>query len=189
MEEKIFRLREELHHILSDFEKQIRPEPGQILVVGCSTSEVTGQKIGTSGSMEVAAALFAEFRRFAESTGLELAFQCCEHLNRSLVVERNIQKRLGLEIVTVIPVPKAGGSMAATAYRAFDDPVVVEWIRADYGIDIGDTLIGMHLKPVAVPVRVSSPKVGHAHVILAKTRPKLIGGPRAVYSPEESGKY
>jgi uncharacterized protein (TIGR01440 family) len=170
--------------ILREFRQNVALTSEHILVIGCSTSEVIGEKIGTAGSTEVAAMLFAELKKWHEETGVQLAFQCCEHLNRALVVERKTALSRQLEIVSVIPVPSAGGAMAAYAYRHLVDPVVVEFIQADAGIDIGDTLIGMHLKHVAVPVRVSLKRIGHAHVTLAKTRPKLIGGARAVYSLE-----
>lgn len=156
----------------------------QVLVIGCSTSEIAGEKIGTSGSMKVAEIVYQEADQFAGKTGVSLAFQCCEHLNRALVVEREIAERNNLEIVSVIPISSAGGSMATYAYQQMKDPVVVEFIKADFGIDIGDTFIGMHLKHVAVPVRVSLNSIGYAHVTLAKTRPKLIGGERAVYHLE-----
>ena len=170
--------------ILAEFRKQVLLSPEQILVIGCSTSEVTGEKIGTAGTTEVAEMLFNELRKLEEETGVQLAFQCCEHLNRALVVEKQTAVRRNLEVVSVIPVRSAGGAMAEYAYRHMKEPVVVEFIKADAGIDIGDTLIGMHLKHVAVPVRTSLKQVGHAHVTLAKTRPKLIGGARAVYSLE-----
>jgi uncharacterized protein (TIGR01440 family) len=170
--------------IVREFRKQVPLSSEHILVIGCSTSEVIGEKIGTAGSTEVAEMLFAELKKWHEETGVQLAFQCCEHLNRALVVERQTAMSRQLEIVSVIPVRTAGGAMAEYAYRHMNDPVVVEFIKADAGIDIGDTLIGMHLKHVAVPVRVSLKQVGHAHVTLAKTRPKLIGGARAVYSLE-----
>ncbi|TWG32066.1 uncharacterized protein (TIGR01440 family) [Geobacillus sp. C56-T2] len=170
--------------VLRAFREQVPLGRGDLVVIGCSTSEVLGERIGTAGSMDVAAMLFAELEAWRRDTGIALAFQCCEHLNRALVVERETAKTHGLEIVSVVPVPKAGGAMAAYAYRQFADPVVVETIRADAGIDIGHTLIGMHLKPVAVPVRVPIKHVGSACVTLAKTRPKLIGGARAVYSLE-----
>jgi len=172
--------------ILSEFQQQISPKKGQILVVGCSTSEVVGEKIGSAGSMDVADLIYRGLERFSKETGIHLAFQCCEHLNRALVVERTDLERLFLEEVSAVPVPKAGGSMAAYAYRKFNEPVLAENIKADYGIDIGDTFIGMHLKPVVVPVRASLNRLGDAHVTLAKTRPKLIGGARAVYSLEET---
>ncbi|WAA09656.1 TIGR01440 family protein [Fervidibacillus albus] len=178
--------RQELKSILQQFQKQIDPKPNQIFVIGCSTSEVIGEKIGTAGSLEVAKMLYSEIKAFAKKNGLQLAIQCCEHLNRALVVERNVQEERGYDEVSVIPVPNAGGSMATVAYRNMESPVVVESIQADYGMDIGDTFIGMHFKPVVVPVRVSITTIGKAHVTLAKTRPKLIGGQRAVYSIKEA---
>ncbi|BCU83270.1 UPF0340 protein YwlG [Polycladomyces abyssicola] len=153
-----------------------------LLVVGVSTSEVIGKRIGTAGNDEVARAIFQELMEAQKKYGFHLAFQCCEHLNRALVVRRETMERFQLEEVTVVPVPKAGGAMAAYAYRHLDEAVIVESLRADAGIDIGDTLIGMHLKPVAVPVRPSCRQIGEAHVTMAKTRPKLIGGARAVYT-------
>ncbi|WP_242773925.1 TIGR01440 family protein [Brevibacillus parabrevis] len=154
---------------------------GQILVIGCSTSEVLGKHIGKAGSRDAAAAIYRGIRSVQEQRGFAVAFQCCEHLNRALVVEREVMERYGLEEVSVVPVPTAGGSMAAHAFAQFADAVVVENIRAHAGIDIGDTFIGMHLKQVAVPVRPSQRTVGEAHVTAARTRPKLIGGARAVY--------
>jgi uncharacterized protein (TIGR01440 family) len=171
--------------ILQEFRKQVSLSSEQIVVIGCSTSEVIGQKIGTAGTTEVAEMLFNELKKLQEETGVQLAFQCCEHLNRALVVEKKTAVENKLEIVSVIPVRSAGGAMAEYAYNHLQEPVVVEFIKADAGIDIGDTLIGMHLKHVAVPVRTSLKQVGHAHVTLAKTRPKLIGGARAVYSLEK----
>jgi len=156
-------------------------KPGQVLVLGCSTSEVLGKHIGKAGSGEVAAAIYRGIRAVQERIGFAVAFQCCEHLNRALVVEREVMERKGWEEVSVVPVPNAGGSMAAHAFLQMKDPVVVERIQADAGIDIGDTLIGMHLKQVAVPIRPTLKKVGEAHVTAARTRPKLIGGARAVY--------
>lgn len=153
----------------------------QILVVGCSTSEVSGHKIGTSYSLEVAEALFKGILPLTQEAGLFLAIQCCEHLNRALVIERACQERYSLEEVGVYPIQGAGGSMAEQAMKVFVDPVVVEKIQAHAGLDIGDTFIGMHLKPVAVPVRGSINSVGAAHLTMARTRPKLIGGERARY--------
>ncbi|WP_433745398.1 TIGR01440 family protein [Falsibacillus pallidus] len=177
----------QLREILDSFAKQADLRKGQVFVIGCSTSEVIGQKIGTAGTSEVAEMIFTELKAFADRHQLSLAFQCCEHLNRALVVERELAKRRQLPEVTVVPVRKAGGAMATHAYHKFQDPVVVEHIQAEAGIDIGDTFIGMHLKHVAVPVRTPLKELGHAHVTLAKTRPKLIGGARAVYerTPEE----
>lgn len=156
-------------------------KPGQLLVAGVSTSEVLGSRIGTSGASNVAAALFDGLQRFAAETGIFVAYQCCEHLNRALVVERAAAEQYGLEPVTVVPVPKAGGAMASYAYRHLQDPLVVETIAAHAGIDIGETLIGMHLRRVAVPFRPSLRRIGEARVNAAYTRPKLIGGARAVY--------
>lgn len=181
MEKETRKWLDDLEHVLNEFKAYIVPKPNQLLVVGCSTSEIMGKKIGTSGSLNVAEELFTRLYAFTEEMGLSIAVQCCEHLNRALVVERHVQKNFQFEEVTVIPVPNAGGAMASYAFRHLNDPVVVEAIKADYGMDIGDTLIGMHLKHVAVPVRLSHRKIGSANVTLAKTRPKLIGGERAVY--------
>ncbi len=152
---------------------------GDLLVIGGSTSEICGSKIGTNSAPEVAAQVFSGLYDFAKEKGVYLAVQCCEHLNRAIVTEREAVP-LG-DVVNVVPQPKAGGSMAAKAYASFADPVVVEQIRADAGLDIGMTLIGMHLKPVAVPVRLKNNRIGEALVVAARTRPKFIGGGRAVY--------
>ena len=154
-------------------------KPGNILVIGCSTSEIIGSKIGTNSAPEVAAEVFGAFAACAKERGIYLAVQCCEHLNRAIVIERAAAPYL--EAVNVAPKPKAGGSMATAAYAAFADPVVVEEIRADAGLDIGLTLIGMHLKKVAVPLRLENNRIGEALVVAARTRPKFIGGVRAVY--------
>jgi uncharacterized protein (TIGR01440 family) len=153
----------------------------QVLVVGCSTSEVLGAQIGTAGSDAVAKAIMGALIQYADEHGIRLAIQCCEHLNRALVVEGLTAAVYGLEIVNVIPVCGAGGALAAEAMRTIPGAVVVENIRANAGIDIGETLIGMHLKAVAVPLRLTTRTIGQARVTAAKTRPKLIGGPRAVY--------
>ncbi|EGL81806.1 UPF0340 protein [Caldalkalibacillus thermarum TA2.A1] len=171
--------------VLQDLLAQYPLGPKQILVLGVSTSEVLGQKIGTHGSEAVAEAIFNAVEETRQAHGFHVAYQCCEHLNRALVVERNTAELFQLEEVTVIPAPKAGGAMAAYAYRHLADPVMVEHIQAHAGIDIGDTLIGMHLKHVAVPVRGTLKQVGEAHVTMAKTRPKLIGGSRAIYELEK----
>lgn len=181
MDSMLIDWKQELHAVLEQFSQQVRLVENQVFVIGCSTSEVMGEKIGTAGTSEVAQMIFETFKEFRIKWGVQLAFQCCEHLNRALVVERETAVRNNLEMVSVIPVPKAGGSMAAYAYEQMDQPVVVEFIKADAGIDIGDTFIGMHLRHVAVPIRCSIKQVGNAHVTLATTRPKLIGGARAVY--------
>ena len=154
---------------------------GQILVVGCSTSEVGGEKIGTYSSPELAAKVFGGIYAAVQEKGIYLAAQCCEHLNRALIVEEECAKAYGLDIVNVVPQPKAGGSFATTAWKSFTAPVAVEHIRAHAGLDIGGTMIGMHLRDVAVPVRLSLDHIGQAILLCARTRPKLIGGSRAVY--------
>lgn len=156
---------------------------GSIVVVGCSTSEVTGAKIGTNSNPQVAAEIFEALHDYTKSKGLFLAIQCCEHLNRAIITERGAVPFV--EPVNVVPQPKAGGSLATAAYAGFDDPVAVEEIRADAGLDIGFTLIGMHLKKVAVPLRLTNNTIGEARVLAARTRPKFIGGARAVYDPEQ----
>ena len=152
---------------------------GDILVVGCSTSEVMGNKIGTNSDVDTAAIIFDALYSTAKEFGLRLAIQCCEHLNRAIVVERDSFPLL--ERVNAIPQKKAGGSLATIAYSKFSNPILVEEIKADAGIDIGDTFIGMHLKRVAVPVRLSINKIGEAHLTCARFRPKFVGGERAVY--------
>lgn len=152
-----------------------------IVVIGTSTSEVAGERIGSAGSAEIASEIFKGLSAVSQSYGFALAFQCCEHLNRALVVERSVMQRHGLQEVTAIPVAEAGGAMAAYAYQHFNEPCLVEHIQADAGIDIGSTLIGMHLRPVAVPYRATIDRIGEAYTIAAFTRPKLIGGARAVY--------
>jgi uncharacterized protein (TIGR01440 family) len=176
---------QQLQTILDEFVAQVSLSDKKILVVGCSTSEVIGEKIGTAGTFDVAEMIFSQLQRIHNETGVQLAFQCCEHLNRALVVERSTLEEKGLDEVSVVPARTAGGAMATYAYEQFRDPVMVEFIKADAGIDIGDTLIGMHIKHVAVPVRTSVKTVGGAHVTLAKTRPKLIGGARAVYEKKQ----
>ncbi|MBQ2326354.1 MAG: TIGR01440 family protein [Clostridia bacterium] len=155
--------------------------PGQLLVIGCSSSEMVGRHIGHGSSMEAAQAAFAGIWPVLQENSIHLAVQCCEHLNRALIVEREVAEKRGYEIVNVVPQPHAGGSFAVTAWNTFKDPVAVETISADAGLDIGGTLIGMHLKRVAVPVRLNITKIGEANILCARTRPKYIGGPRAAY--------
>jgi uncharacterized protein (TIGR01440 family) len=161
-----------------------RPRLGAICVIGCSSSEIVGEKIGKGSSLEAARAVYEGIAPVLRENGIYLAAQCCEHLNRALIVERECAERYGLTEVCVMPRPKAGGSFATTAYERFDDPVAVEFISADLGMDIGDTMIGMHLRHVAVPVRLSVNKIGQANLVCARTRPKLIGGARAEYPKE-----
>ena len=158
-----------------------RPRPQDIVVVGCSSSEVAGRRIGSTSSPEIAGAIFEGLYPVLQERQLFLAAQCCEHLNRALIVERAAAERYRLEIVNAVPQPKAGGSFAAAAYAAFADPVAVEEVRAVCGMDFGGTLIGMHLARVAVPVRLDSGRIGEASLICARTRPKFIGGARAQY--------
>lgn len=161
-----------------------KPAPGQILVVGCSTSEVGGAGIGTYSSPELAEAVFEGIYKAAEEAEIYLVAQCCEHLNRAIILEEIVAERYGYEPVNVVPQPKAGGSFATVAYKAFHCPVAVEHIKAHVGMDIGDTLIGMHLKDVAVPVRIATKQIGEAHLVCARTRAKFIGGERAIYDKE-----
>ena len=158
-----------------------RLERGDIFVVGCSSSEIVGGRIGHASSLEAAQAVFAGIYPALQERGLWLAAQCCEHLNRALVLERDCARQYGYDPVCVIPQPKAGGSFATTAWKRFTAPVAVEHIRAHAGLDIGGTMIGMHLRDVAVPVRLSLDHIGQAILLCARTRPKLIGGSRAVY--------
>ena len=154
---------------------------GEILVVGCSSSEIVGETIGKGSDFNAAKAVFEGIAPTLNEKGIFLAAQCCEHLNRALVLERECAEKYGLEIVSVVPKAKAGGSFATTAYENFNAPVVVEAIKAHAGVDIGSTFIGMHLRAVAVPVRLSMKQLGQANVTFARTRPKYIGGPRECY--------
>ena len=154
---------------------------GDLLVIGCSSSEMVGSRIGKNSSMEAAQAAFAGIYPAVQEAGVRLAVQCCEHLNRALIVEESTAEAFGYEIVNVMPQPKAGGSFATTAWKEFVHPVAVEHVRAKAGLDIGGTLIGMHLKEVAVPLRLSRDTIGQAHILCARTRPKFIGGQRAIY--------
>lgn len=167
--------------VVTEFLEQAKLEEGDLVVIGCSTSEIVAQKIGTYSSKELGEAVFlAMYEEFSKHK-IDIATQCCEHLNRALIMEKHVAKRLGYELVNVVPQPKAGGSFSTAAYKHMNCPVAVESIKADAGIDIGDTLIGMHLKQVAVPVRIEHPNIGDAHIVCARTRPKFIGGERACY--------
>lgn len=159
-------------------------QAGDLLVVGCSSSEILGEKIGTHSAAEVGEAVFAAIHEICKERGIHLAAQCCEHLNRALILERAVARARGYEIVNAYPQPKAGGSFATAAWKQLDAPCAVENIRAEAGLDIGGTLIGMHLKAVAVPVRLSINHVGEALLLAARTRPKFIGGERTHYSED-----
>ncbi len=172
---------EEARQAVSELVETAQLKAGDIFVVGCSTSEVTGNLIGHASVLPVAQAVLDGIYPVLKEKGIYLAAQCCEHLNRAIIIERECAERYSLETVCVRPVPKAGGSFATVAYDTFECPVAVESIHANAGIDIGGTLIGMHLRSVAVPVRLSVKKIGDAPIICARTRQKFIGGSRAVY--------
>lgn len=171
---------------LEDLQRDANLGPLELLVVGASSSEVMGKRIGTSTSLEVGNKIVRTVLAFSSRFGFDVAFQCCEHLNRALVMERRVAQVRGYSIVLAVPIPGAGGAVAAEAYAAFDEPCLVEKIEAEAGIDLGDTLIGMHLRRVAVPVRSRKKTVGDAHVTMARTRPPLIGGSRAIYDVSDS---
>lgn len=175
-----------LGECLTDLQTEAGLGIGQLLVIGASTSEILGQRIGTATSVAVGQAIVAAVLTHAAPRGYDVAFQCCEHLNRALVVTRLTAQRKGYREVTAIPVPGAGGAVAASAYFALEEPCLVDLIEADAGIDIGDTLIGMHLRRVAVPVRGRHRQIGQAHVTMARSRPPLVGGTRAVYEVDEA---
>ena len=158
---------------------------GDVFVVGCSSSEIVGGHIGHDSSMEAAAAVYDGIAPVLAQQGIWLAAQCCEHLNRAIILERQAAEAYGWEEVCVVPRPHAGGSWATTCWKHMEHPVAVEAIRAHAGMDIGGTLIGMHLRAVAVPVRLSLDHIGHAILLCARTRPKLIGGERAKYTEED----
>ena len=169
----------EARQAVTELLAQAKLKKGDVFVVGCSSSEIVGGHIGKDSSLEAAQAVYAGIAPVLAENGIWLAAQCCEHLNRSIIIERAAVP--GADIVNVVPQPKAGGSFATAAYHGFSDPVAVEEIRADAGLDIGGTLIGMHLKKVAVPVRLKLDHIGSAILLAARVRPKFVGGCRAVY--------
>lgn len=175
-------IKEDVKVVLSELLESASPAEGSVLVLGCSSSEIIGQRIGTCSSMDAAQAVYDVILPELERRGIYLAAQCCEHLNRALVVEKAVADKRNLEIVNAVPHAHAGGASATTAYARFREPVVVESVKADAGIDIGGTLIGMHLKATAVPVKLSKRTIGNAIVLAARTRPRFIGGERAIYN-------
>ncbi len=181
MEEFFKKISDEATQAVKELLEAAQMKKGDIFVVGCSTSEVCGNKIGTNSAYEVAEVMFDSIYTVCNEYGVYIAAQCCEHLNRALVIEGKAAEKFGYEPVFVVPKPKAGGSFATVTYKKLESPVVVENIVAKAGIDIGGTLIGMHLAHVAVPVRLSLDKIGAANILCARTRPKYIGGPRAQY--------
>ncbi len=166
---------------ITELLEQASWRPGDVVVVGCSSSEIVGQRIGKGSTPDAAKAVAEAILPILREKGLYLAAQCCEHLNRALILEREAADRFGYEPVCVVPKPKAGGSFATAVWSMLQEPVAVEQIRAVAGLDIGSTLIGMHLKAVAVPLRLSVKQIGDAYLTAAYTRPKLIGGERAQY--------
>ncbi|MGN0407496.1 MAG: TIGR01440 family protein [Bacteroides sp.] len=175
-------IRQQTISVACELFEAAHPEKDDILVVGCSSSEVAKHRIGTFSSEEIGSTIFKALLEVCQKNGIFLAAQCCEHLNRALIIEKSCAKLYRLPIVNVLPQLKAGGSFATAAFNNFTDPVAVESIQANAGIDIGDTLIGMHLAPVAVPVRTATASIGSAHVVCARTRAKYIGGERACYN-------
>ena len=172
---------QELTTLLDELKSQSFFKKDEMCVIGCSTSEVIGEKIGSVGSMEVAETIFNELERIKRETGVSFALQGCEHINRAITIEREDYNPFTMEEVTVVPDVHAGGSLATYAYQHMKDPIVIEYIKVPKGIDIGQTLIGMHINHVCVPLRTSVKKVGEAIVTIATSRPKKIGGERAKY--------
>lgn len=170
--------------VVREFLEQAGLKAGNLVVIGCSTSEIAAKSIGSYSSAELGEAVFIAMYEELKEHGLYVATQCCEHLNRALIMEAEAAERYGYEIVNVVPMPKAGGSFSTAAWKHMTNPVAVEHIQAHAGIDIGDTLIGMHLRAVAVPLRIEHPVIGSAHIVCARTRPKYIGGERAHYNEE-----
>ena len=178
-------IEQEARQAVTELLAEAKLKKGDVFVVGCSSSEIVGGRIGKDSSMEAAGAVYAGIAPVLAEKGIWLAAQCCEHLNRAIVLEEEAARQYGWEPVWVVPRPHAGGSWATTCWKNFKKPVAVEQIRAHAGLDIGGTLIGMHLKQVAVPVRLSITKIGDANILCARTRPKLIGGERARYTEED----
>ena len=185
--ELLEQVKEEAANAAKQLVAEARLHKGQIVVVGCSTSEVVGHKVGSWSTPEVGQAIFDGLNSVFAPLGIYIAAQCCEHLNRALIVDYDAVP--GAEVVNVVPQPKAGSSFATAAYNAFSHPVALEEIKADAGLDIGGTLIGMHLKRVAVPVRLAQKHIGDAVLLAARVRPKFIGGERAIYNDELKNGY
>ncbi len=175
---------EDAKRVVEEFLEQAKLKVGNLVVIGCSTSEIAAYDIGSYSNEELGEVVFVAMYETFKKAGISVATQCCEHLNRALIMEDSVAKRFGYEEVNVMPQLKAGGSFSTAAWKHMENPVAVEQIQAHAGIDIGDTLIGMHLKPVAVPVRIQHPVIGSAHIVCARTRAKYIGGERAQYREE-----
>lgn len=176
------KINEQAQRATEELCEKAKLKKGQILIVGCSSSEIAGHSLGSFSSPEIGKAVFEGITSVLKDKGIYLAAQCCEHLNRAIIIEGEAVK--GCETVNVLPIVKAGGSFATAAYNAFTDPVAVEQIQADAGLDIGGTLIGMHLKRVAVPMRLNVKQIGEAPLNAARTRPKYIGGERTLYNED-----
>ncbi len=174
----------ESKRVVSEFLEEANLKRGSLVVIGCSTSEIASHQIGSFSNAGLGEAVFVAMYEELKEAGLSVATQCCEHLNRALIMSEEDAQRFGYEVVNVIPQPKAGGSFSTAAWKHLEHPVAVEHIQAHAGIDIGDTLIGMHLRPVAVPVRIVHPMIGGARVVCARTRAKYVGGGRAQYNEE-----
>ncbi|MBQ8949624.1 MAG: TIGR01440 family protein [Eubacterium sp.] len=172
--------------VIAEVAEKAKLREGQLFIIGCSSSETIGEHMGTASSKDAAEVIYRTIAKELKERGVNLAVQCCEHLNRAVVVEREAMQKYGFEEVNVIPQPHAGGAFAVEAYKNFADPVVVESIeaKADAGIDIGGVMIGMHIHPVVVPLRLEHRSIGKAVIIGARRRPKYVGGVRAVYNEE-----
>ncbi len=184
MDEKFEKEISDAKRVVREFLEQAKLRKGNLVVIGCSTSEIAAQHIGSYSNAELGEAVFTAMYEELRASGISVAAQCCEHLNRALIMTQTDAERLGYEEVNVIPQLKAGGSFATAAWHVMENPTAVEHVQAHAGIDIGDTLIGMHLRPVAVPVRIDHPVIGAAHIVCARTRPKYVGGARAHYNEE-----
>lgn len=178
-------IRKQAKEVLRELLETAKLQPGQILVAGCSSSEIGNFKIGSHSNGEIGRAVYEALYEELKPAGIYLAAQCCEHLNRAIILEEEAAAKYGWEPVNAVPQLKAGGSFATAAYQTLEHPAAVEHIRAHAGIDIGDTLIGMHLRDLAVPVRTARNRIGKAHVVCARTRPKFIGGERACYDEQK----
>ncbi|MBL1228587.1 TIGR01440 family protein [Enterococcus sp. BWB1-3] len=182
MEKELYTYQRQLETGMNEYFAQYPMEEGKIFVLGCSTSEILGERIGKHSTLAVGQVVVETLKSILTERGLNLAVQGCEHINRALVVEKAVAEKFDFEIVTVIPSLQAGGAATAAAYHSFEKPVIVEKVVSNGGIDIGDTFIGMHVKHVQIPVRTSVKEIGKAHTTYLASRPKLIGGPRAVYN-------
>lgn len=181
MDVNLAEIQEQVKQNLQVLLAESRLAAGDVLLLGGSSSEIRGETLGQGSSAEIGEAVVAEVLAQCREAGVYLAVQCCEHLNRALVVEKFLAKEYGLRPVNALPQLNAGGSFAVAAWSQAEEPCLVESIQAGAGIDIGDVLIGMHLRPVAVPLRLPLREIGQAHVTAARTRMKYIGGGRAAY--------